>query len=147
MKIVKHFSFNSAHLLDCHDGKCQNLHGHTYQLEVEVQGPLIKSGPKAGMVLDFADLKQAVKQQIVDHLDHAFIYDIHSEKESTIAQLLQSWQMKTFAFKGRTTAEMLSQFIFDQLSTKLPISRIRLYETPSSYAECNSSSSKEASDD
>ena len=142
MKIVKTFSFDSAHLLDCHDGKCQNLHGHTYQLEVEIQGPLITSGAKQGMVMDFSDLKAAVKAQILDPLDHAFIYNQFSDKESQIAQLLNGWQMKTFAFAGRTTAEMLSQFIFQQLAeqAQLPVSRIRLWETPSSYAEYSGAS-------
>ena len=35
-KIAKEFNFDMAHMLDGHDGKCKNLHGHTYKLQVEV---------------------------------------------------------------------------------------------------------------
>lgn len=45
-KVSKEFSFDMAHLLDGHDGKCQNLHGHTYKLQVEITGHLITHGAK-----------------------------------------------------------------------------------------------------
>ncbi len=45
-KIAKEFSFDMAHMLDGHDGKCQNLHGHTYKLQVEVAGELFQEGAK-----------------------------------------------------------------------------------------------------
>lgn len=137
MKVVKTFSFDIAHMLDGHDGKCKNLHGHTYRLEVEISGPLIQEGPKEGMVLDFSDLKQAVKQWVVDPMDHAFLYHRHNEREAALAQMLQSWQMKTYALECRTTAEAISQHIFHCLREQggLPISRIRLWETPTSYSE------------
>ena len=51
-KIAKEFSFDMAHLIDGHDGKCQNLHGHTYKLQVEVAGDLFAEGAKAAMVMD-----------------------------------------------------------------------------------------------
>ena len=56
-KVSKEFSFDMAHLLDGHDGKCQNLHGHTYKLQVEITGHLITHGAKKSMVMDFSDLK------------------------------------------------------------------------------------------
>ena len=52
-KISKEFSFDMAHLLDGHDGKCQNLHGHTYKLQVEISGDLYKSGAKKQWSLIF----------------------------------------------------------------------------------------------
>ncbi|MFZ7135266.1 6-carboxytetrahydropterin synthase QueD [Avibacterium avium] len=134
-KVSKEFSFDMAHLLDGHDGKCQNLHGHTYKLQVEVQGELHASGAKKGMVMDFSDLKQIVKEQILTPMDHAFIYDETSERESKIAQLLQDLNSKTFAMPTRTTAEEMARFIFQRLSAHLPISAIRLWETPTSFCE------------
>ncbi|AWX15107.1 6-carboxytetrahydropterin synthase QueD [Mergibacter septicus] len=137
IKISKEFSFDMAHLLDGHDGKCQNLHGHTYKLQVELTGKLHTTGAKRGMVMDFSDVKKAVKELIIDQLDHAFIYDKFSERECKIAQLLESMQLKTFALETRTTAEEMARFIFNQLKTKanLPISSVRLWETPTSYCE------------
>lgn len=136
-RVSKEFSFDMAHLLDGHDGKCQNLHGHTYKLQVEVAGDLLVDGAKKSMVMDFSDLKAVVKKAILDPMDHAFIYDQTSERESKIAMLLQELQSKTFGVNFRTTVEEIARFIFQRLKydEKLPISAIRLWETPTSFCE------------
>ncbi len=136
MKVVKTFTFDSSHLLDGHDGKCKNLHGHTYKLEVEVSGSLHDDGPKEGMVIDFSDLKAVVKEQVVDKMDHAFLYNRLNERESAIASLLEGWNLKTYPLEQRTTAEVMSRHIFRLLQDKgLPVTRVRLWETPNSYSE------------
>lgn len=135
-KIAKEFSFDMAHMLDGHDGKCQNLHGHTYKLQVEVCGKLIEEGAKSGMVIDFSDLKSVVKTTILDQMDHAFIYDTSSEKECQVAALLTRLNSKNFGIPMRTTAENMAKYIFDTLTQAgLPVSLIRLWETPTSYCE------------
>lgn len=135
-KIAKEFSFDMAHLLDGHDGKCQNLHGHTYKLQVEVCGALQPSGAKRGMVMDYADLKAIVQQQILLPMDHAFIYDLNSKKESKIARLLMELDSKVYGIPSRTTAEEMAKYMFDKLSAAgLAVSLIRLWETPTSYCE------------
>ncbi|MDU8923684.1 6-carboxytetrahydropterin synthase QueD [Pasteurellaceae bacterium LIM206] len=134
-KVSKEFSFDMAHILDGHDGKCQNLHGHTYKLQVEVSGDLHSGGAKKGMVVDFTDVKAVVKRLILDHMDHAFIYDTNSERECKIADLLNELNSKTFGIPMRTTAEEMSRFIFRRLKTELPVSAIRLWETPTSFCE------------
>lgn len=135
-RVSKEFSFDMAHLLDGHDGKCQNLHGHTYKLQVEVEGELHSSGAKKGMVIDFSDLKKIVKEHILTPMDHAFIYDETSERECKIAHLLQELNSKTFAMPNRTTAEEMARFIFQRLEQQgLPLSAIRLWETPTSFCE------------
>ena len=50
-------TFAAAHRLPDHEGKCCRLHGHTYGLEATVQGTPQESGPAAGMVMDFAELR------------------------------------------------------------------------------------------
>lgn len=136
-KVAKEFSFDMAHLLDGHDGKCQNLHGHTYKLQVIVTGDTYQEGAKKGMVIDFTDLKQAVNEIILQPMDHAFIYDQTSERECKIAALLTELNSKTFALPYRTTAENLARFMFVRLTqyTALKITCIRLWETPTSFAE------------
>lgn len=114
-KVSKEFSFDMAHLLDGHDGKCQNLHGHTYKLQVEITGHLITHGAKKSMVMDFSDLKSIVKKSILDPMDHAFIYDQTSKRESKIAILLEELQSKTFGVNFRSTAEEMARFIFHRL--------------------------------
>ncbi|AEC16577.1 6-pyruvoyl tetrahydropterin synthase [Gallibacterium anatis UMN179] len=137
MKVAKEFSFDMAHLLDGHDGKCQNLHGHTYKLQVIVSGETEDNGAKKGMVIDFADLKRAVNELIISPMDHAFIYDQSSERETKIAQLLQQLNSKTFALPMRSTAENLAQFIFQRLQENVGfhLHSVRLWETPTSFAE------------
>ncbi|WP_373768040.1 6-carboxytetrahydropterin synthase QueD [Glaesserella sp.] len=138
-KIAKEFSFDMAHMLDGHDGKCQNLHGHTYTLQVEISGELHADGAKSGMVMDYSDLKAVVKQHILDKMDHAFIYDTTSEKECKVARLLDSLDSKTLGIPVRTTAEQMAKYIFDTLTAEgLPVSLIRLWETPTSYCEYTS---------
>ncbi|SSY79833.1 6-carboxytetrahydropterin synthase QueD [Alysiella crassa] len=136
-KTAKQFTFDMAHMLDGHDGKCQNLHGHTYILQVEVSGCLHEEGAKKGMVMDFADLKDIVKQHILDKMDHAFIYDTTSARESQVADLLNQLNSKTYGIATRTTAEEMTRHIFNTLKIEanLPVSLVRLWETPSSYCE------------
>ncbi|MDY2947593.1 6-carboxytetrahydropterin synthase QueD [Mannheimia varigena] len=135
-KIAKEFSFDMAHMLDGHDGKCQNLHGHTYKLQVEVTGDLHKSGAKRGMVMDYSDLKAIVKCHILDPMDHAFIYDLHNERERQVAQLLIDLKSKVYGIPSRTTAEEMAKYMFEKLEkVGLPVSLIRLWETPTSYCE------------
>lgn len=134
-KIAKEFQFDACHMLDGHNGKCHNLHGHTYRLIIEISANLIEQGSSADMIMDFADIKQTVKQHVIDKLDHAFLYNQHNNNESQIADLLQKMQRKTFAFPCRTTAEGMSKFIFNVLKQYLPISSVTLWETPTSYCQ------------
>ncbi len=61
IRITKHFNFEAAHALYGYDGKCKNIHGHSYQLFVTVIGKPIKDSEhiKNGMVMDFGDLKKS----------------------------------------------------------------------------------------
>lgn len=77
------FSFEAAHRLPEHPGKCKNLHGHTYTFEVRVLGPI---QPETGMLVDFGQLKQ-VGDKIVVELDHTCLND-HPELERPTAEVL-----------------------------------------------------------
>lgn len=134
-KIAKEFQFDACHMLDGHKGKCHNLHGHTYRLIVEISDQLRPHGSSKEMVMDFADIKTIINQSIISQLDHAYLYDASNSNECKIADLLQQMQRKVFAFPCRTTAEGMSRFIFNQLCDKLPVSKITLWETPTSYCE------------
>lgn len=134
-KIAKEFQFDACHMLDGHQGKCHNLHGHTYRLIVEVSSPLQPQGSSKEMVMDFADIKTIINQHIISQLDHAYLYDETNNNERKIAALLKQMQRKVFAFPCRTTAEGISRFIFNQLIAYLPVSKITLWETPTSYCE------------
>ena len=69
-------TFAAAHRLPDHEGKCSRLHGHTYGLEVTVEGTPQPSGPAAGMVMDFADLRARVNEVVIERLDHQLLNDM-----------------------------------------------------------------------
>lgn len=75
MQIRKQFAFEAAHVLPHHTGKCSRLHGHSYRLDVTVEGPLEAAGPASGMVVDFDELARIVRATIVDKLDHTHLND------------------------------------------------------------------------
>ena len=108
MIIVKQFRFDSAHKLNWHNGKCKNLHGHTYKLRVAVEGNIKKNG----IVIDFYELSTIVKEKIISKLDHTNL----NEK------------------MNNPTAENISIWIWNELKPHLNLYEIILWETPDSYA-------------
>lgn len=72
MIVIRKFTFDAAHFVPCYHGKCENLHGHTYKLVVKVEGTM----DAEGMVIDFAELKKIVKDNVVDKFDHHCLNDI-----------------------------------------------------------------------
>jgi 6-pyruvoyltetrahydropterin/6-carboxytetrahydropterin synthase len=70
--IVKNFEFEAGHHLPNHQGACKYHHGHSYKLEVGVSGTV---DVKTGMIADFKQLKDLVKELIIDRLDHSYLND------------------------------------------------------------------------
>lgn len=133
-RLSKEFTFDAAHMLDGHCGKCNNLHGHTYKLKIYVfSNDLLEDTSSQGMVIDFKDLKSIAKP-VVDALDHSFIYNKNNKCESEIAKLLIKENKKVFAIDYRSTCENLSKFIYEYLEPKFENYKlaIKLYETPTS---------------
>ena len=75
IRITKEFKFEMAHALKGYDGPCKNIHGHSYELSVTISGKPIndENNPKLGMVMDFGELKQIIKREVVDLFDHALV--------------------------------------------------------------------------
>ncbi|HTZ54970.1 MAG TPA: 6-carboxytetrahydropterin synthase QueD [Alphaproteobacteria bacterium] len=88
MQIRKHFRFEAAHVLPYHPGKCARLHGHSYRLEVGVRGPLHSQGPARGMIADFETVKQVVRAEAIDLLDHQNLNDF---MENPTAEQIVMW--------------------------------------------------------
>jgi len=65
--------FAGAHQLTMVGQKCENLHGHNWHIEVCVKGEKLNS---AGVLLDFGDIKKAVKEVVKGHLDHKFLNEL-----------------------------------------------------------------------
>ena len=77
LRITKEFRYEGAHALPGYDGKCRNIHGHSYVLYVTVKGETRTNGEgdtaKEGMIVDFKVLKGIVEENIIDVLDHALL--------------------------------------------------------------------------
>ena len=85
MEIYKEFTFEAAHRLPNAPAghKCARLHGHSFRLAVHVSGPV---DPRAGWVMDFGEIKAAVKP-IIDRLDHYYLNDIDGLENPTSENL------------------------------------------------------------
>ena len=113
MQIRKQFRFEAAHVLPHHPGKCSRLHGHSYRLDVAVEGPLQSAGPAQGMVLDFDEISSLVKPSIIERLDHSSLNDL----------------------LPNPTAEHIAEWIWRELSGKLAgLCEIVVWETQTACA-------------
>jgi len=115
--VCKRFTFDAAHQLPNHSGKCKHLHGHTYQVEVYLFGE-VNNTPGAsdeGMVVDFGVVKDVFKRRVESVCDHQNLN-------------------KVLPF--RTTAENIARWILEEMRKELPqVIKVRVYETPTSFVE------------
>ncbi len=127
-------AFDSAHFLSGYNGKCANLHGHRWKIEVTVsEKQLQTAGQQRGMVIDFGDLKKAVRE-IADDFDHATIYEEGTLKAATIAAF-EDEGFRLIPLPFRPTAECFAKHIYEQLSAEgLPVYSVAVYETPENCA-------------
>ncbi|WP_080847893.1 6-carboxytetrahydropterin synthase QueD [Cytobacillus gottheilii] len=119
--VSKEFTFDAAHHLHCYEGKCKNLHGHTYKVAFGISGFV----DEIGLVIDFGDIKEIWKKEIGIYLDHRYLNE-------TLPKM-------------NTTAENMVVWIFEKMVESLNdrsnqykdarVEFVRLYETPTSFAE------------
>ncbi len=139
IRVTKRFHFEMAHTLYEYDGLCRNIHGHSYNLEVTLIGePRNEPGhPKDGMVLDFGDLKEIVKSEIVGRFDHALM--VNSRVPQQQMELLKKTTERLIVVDFQPTSENIVAYIAEILQQHLPenvsLFSIRLYETVTAFAE------------
>lgn len=111
--LTKRFNFEASHTLPAHEGKCRQLHGHSWSVEIVISGIALRfDGPSAGMLVDFGYIKQVVKKEILDVLDHKHLNDIPG--------------------LANPTSEVLSEWIFNRLDGRLPMKAVVIEETATS---------------
>ncbi|MCY6371098.1 6-carboxytetrahydropterin synthase QueD [Clostridium ganghwense] len=127
-------SFDSAHFLAGYEGKCGNIHGHRWKVEIEVQSEaLVEGGQLDGMVIDFGDLKKDVRA-IVDFYDHALIIQQGTMRKETLNCLLGDG-FRILEVDFRPTAENFAAFFFNHMKEKgYNVKRATVYETPTNSA-------------
>jgi 6-pyruvoyltetrahydropterin/6-carboxytetrahydropterin synthase len=131
LTVSKQCQFDAAHVLTNHAGQCKNLHGHTYRVVVEVAG----AADGKDMVIDFKDLKQVMRETILERFDHAFIFDQTSDSEREIAAVITKHGMRSMGLPFRSTAENLARFFFKELEPRVNVVSVKVFETPESCAE------------
>lgn len=107
MTVTKVFEFSASHFLTKYHGKCENLHGHNYRLEVTVAGEMGDDD----LVYDFVQLKKAVQETVIDHLDHTHLND---RFENPSAEVIVLW-------------------VWEQLKDELPLFKLKLWETSTCF--------------
>ena len=138
IRVTKRFTFEMAHALRCHDGLCAQIHGHSYVLDVTLNGtPRNEPGdPKDGMVMDFADLKMLVNSTVIAHYDHALVLH-EADRKAVITDHALFARVRFTSWQP--TCENLLLDIVDRLRAMPRVAprlhRVRLQETATSWAE------------
>ena len=114
--IERHFS--SAHQLRGYKGKCENLHGHNYKIEIYARGRELNN---VGLLVDFVELKDAA-DEVVQYLDHRNINEL-----------------PPFDVELNPSAENLARYILERVAShvvdeRVQIYKVRCFETPTSVA-------------
>lgn len=127
-------AFDSAHFLHGYDGKCSNIHGHRWTLKVTIAKDSLQiGGQQDGMVIDFGDLKAAVRS-LADAWDHALIWQEGTLKPVTVSAL-QEENFRMIAVPFRPTAEHMAKYFYEQLKSQgMPVKQVLVYETPENCA-------------
>lgn len=140
IRVTKIFNFETAHALFGYDGKCKNIHGHSYKLHVSILGQPIQdeNHPENGMVMDFGDLKKIVNQSIVEPLDHAILLNKNTAHK-TLGEDLLAQGHKVILTDYQPTCELMLLDFVDKIQEKLPkeisLVSLKLYETENSFGE------------
>ena len=140
IRITKQFSFETGHALYGYDGKCKNVHGHSYKLSVTVIGtPILDTtNVKYGMVIDFSDLKKIVREEIVDQFDHATVFNKNTPHVELANELYTRGHHVILVDYQPTSENMVIDFakkISDRLPNDIQLHSLKLQETESSFAE------------
>lgn len=121
--VCKEFTFDAAHHLHDYDGKCKNLHGHTYKVVFGISGMT----DNRGLAIDFGDIKEIWKKDIEIFLDHKYLNETLPPMNTTAENMVVWIYEKIF--------EALEQQDQKEKYTGARVEFVRLFETPTSYAE------------
>jgi 6-pyruvoyltetrahydropterin/6-carboxytetrahydropterin synthase len=139
LRVSKIFEFETAHALWGYDGKCANIHGHSYVLTVSISGDVINdtNHVKNGMIMDFGDLKAIVKREIFDIYDHCLL--VRKDTPHAGYADVETAFKKVWLTDFQPTCENMLIDMVERIKSNLPkhisLKYVKLLETRSSYAE------------
>ena len=133
---MRRFTFCAGHRLVGHEGKCQNLHGHNYVLEVYVTG---QEQDAIGRILDFKQLKTRVKTWIDENWDHTFI--LWDQDQNGLDAIRFSQPHRLYEMNSNPTAENMAKHFLEEICPRVlsdsgaTAFKVRLWESEETYAE------------
>lgn len=139
IRVTKEFHFEMAHALYGYEGKCKNIHGHSYFLQVCVKGEINnqRNNPENGMVMDFSLIKKIITSIVIAEFDHGLMLSAHSSHK-TFASGNAPFEKVIFV-NYQPTCENILVDIAEKIKPGLPegvqLNHLHLRETPTSYAE------------
>ncbi|MCM3575083.1 6-carboxytetrahydropterin synthase QueD [Mesobacillus subterraneus] len=119
--VSKEFTFDAAHHLHEYEGKCKNLHGHTYKVIFGLSGFV----DDRGLMIDFGDIKEIWKSEIEIYLDHRYLNETLPPMNTTAENMV------VWIYEKMTEALANRQHLYQDARVEF----VKLYETPTSYAE------------
>ena len=126
--VTKRIEFCYGHRLLDYDGVCKHPHGHNAIAEIEVRTAALD---ERDMVCDFSDIKRVVKDWVDRELDHKMIL----RRDDPLVEPLRVLGEPVYLVDSNPTVECLAQLIHQQAKASgLPVVRVTVWETPSSYA-------------
>jgi len=145
ISVTRRLEFDAGHRIPDHRSQCRNLHGHRYVLEVTLAGDVVQAPGESdnGMVMDFSEIKAIAQAHIVQAWDHAFLV---YEGDAAVRGFLDTLPgHKTVVLDRIPTVENLAAIAFETLAPHyaghyghtLRLARVRLYETPNCWADCD----------
>ena len=137
LRITKEFRFEGAHALPGYDGKCRNIHGHSYIMYVTVKGEPANgtNSPKEGMVVDFKNLKDIVNENIIDKFDHALVMHTTSPLSQELANAYPNVMLVDFQPSTENLICYFAHVLKDKMPQGVELFSLKLHETASSFAE------------
>lgn len=139
LSIMRRFTFCAGHRLVGHEGKCQNLHGHNYAIEIYVSG---SKQDEIGRILDFKLFKERVKGWIDENWDHTFI--LWNKDENALTAIRSSTPHRVYELDNNPTAENMAMHFLDAIcpqvldGTGAVAYKVRLWESEETCAEVTS---------
>ena len=126
--VAKRIEFCYGHQLLDYNGVCAHPHGHNAVAELEIRADTLD--PR-NMVMDFSDIKRAIKTWVDRELDHKMIL----RQDDPLVPVLQGMQEPVFTLDSNPTAERIARLIYDVARDQgLPVARVTVWETPTSWA-------------
>ena len=126
--VSKRIDFCYGHRLMDYSGVCRHPHGHNATAEIEIRTGSLDN---RNMVADFSDIKRIVKDWIDREFDHKMIL----RHDDPLVKPLQELGEPVFVVRDNPTVELIARLIFDFVKGRgLQVVRVKVWETPSSYA-------------